>query len=498
MIANISHTYLAKPLIDYNEEKVKVGKAERIYYNGYSKECGKNVIINHFALHVSESKRKDRNMHISLNFSSEDKDKISDELLIDIGKEYLRELGFPEEHPTVIYRHFDTVHPHIHIVTPKILERKRIIVDSNLKYRSQAITRMLEKKFELSEVLSVKSKVNVVPDALRLKLNDIKDEKIKIKKMSFAVDYILKNFNPVSFTEFQKQLELVGINAIIAEGVSTNTKPFTSIHYNGIDSTDKPIKSSRLYSSPTFKNLEKSFARNASVRAKRYKEIFNFINRLSNKYDKINFETFQKELLKINIEVTFITKGDQVSAYRFYDKEQHLNYKPSDIHRSLSFGQMKDKFSVQSIRNATDKNKTLLYVFDKKYKELYPEHEIEKNPQHYILFMARCGLQPDIKDGEVRFNHYTNRNPTDGDYVVSAIKNSAKINTAEIADVIYDRKYKFHVWQHQNLINSQQLENKQMPEGKSLEDLLKKGLQIIMEVFSPKDIPVKKRTNQIK
>ena len=54
--------------------------------------------------------------HISLSFSEQNKDMLSDEKMTEIAKEYMQKMGI-ENTQFLIVRHNDTAHPHCHIVT---------------------------------------------------------------------------------------------------------------------------------------------------------------------------------------------------------------------------------------------------------------------------------------------------------------------------------------------------------------------------------------------
>jgi hypothetical protein len=108
-------------VLNYNEQKIKTGKAECIYAHQFIKN------VEH--LHFYEKKNRFENLmmlnkrattnaiHISLNFSPSekpDKDK-----LIDIAVDYMQKIGFDKQ-PYLVYQHLDAGHPHIHIIATNI------------------------------------------------------------------------------------------------------------------------------------------------------------------------------------------------------------------------------------------------------------------------------------------------------------------------------------------------------------------------------------------
>lgn len=85
-------------------------------------------------------------VHISLNPSP--KDKLSDEQLERIAREYLKKLGYGNQ-PYIIYKHEDIGRPHLHILTTCITEQGRKINDFRIWKRSWSICRHLERKYGL-------------------------------------------------------------------------------------------------------------------------------------------------------------------------------------------------------------------------------------------------------------------------------------------------------------------------------------------------------------
>lgn len=484
MIANISHTEQVKPLIEYNEKKVEKGQAERIHYTGFDENADKNTVISHFALHTRDSKRKDKNMHISLNFPIEDNSKLSNDFLKEISFEYLQKLGFPETHPYIVYRHFDSFQQHIHIVCPKIIEGKKIINDSNLYLRSQKITRELEIKHDLLQVSNMKNSVKRIPEDIQIK-DQIDDVLDKRKRYSYAVDYILKNYHPISISEFNSQLKLVGLEIITNSYLNKDNVEMRGYQYKLDGSNDLPLNASTLYSNPGEKKLIKIFTNNNRYRVRRESEIKEFIfNKVFSKYHHLTHDQFAKELEKIDVEIKYTYKNEEVAAYRIFDKRENLFYKPSGIDRNLSYGNIKDKFGAKIVRNYKYHNATLLFVLDKKYKELYPNHSKELNAQHYVMFMAKNGMIPDVYNGKLRFNNYSNKNPSESDYTAPVPIALKKLDFNEISNLVHSKNYRLQVWQYQKELTNEKI--KIVPE-KGLSELLLKGIDKLIDLLDIKE-----------
>ncbi len=122
--------------ISYNEAKVRDGSAELILASKFG--CEVSVLpfsqkLKRFELLNDNCTRSAYNtMHLSLNFSPEDQ--LDNEQLQQIASDYMRRIGFGDQ-PYLVYRHSDTNHDHIHIVTTPVLPSGRTINLHNLVQR---------------------------------------------------------------------------------------------------------------------------------------------------------------------------------------------------------------------------------------------------------------------------------------------------------------------------------------------------------------------------
>ena len=87
--------------------------------------------------------------HISLSFSPDDYDKLDDEKIAKIAKEYMRRMGIKNTQ-YVIFRHHDQPHPHIHIVYNRVNNEGRCIKGDTSYTKSAAITKALTRGYGLT------------------------------------------------------------------------------------------------------------------------------------------------------------------------------------------------------------------------------------------------------------------------------------------------------------------------------------------------------------
>lgn len=86
--------------------------------------------------------------HISLSFSAEDKDKLSNEFLVKITREYMQKMGIVNTQ-YIVAQHFDKEHPHIHLCFNRVDDMGKTISDKNDRHRSVKICRELTEKYGL-------------------------------------------------------------------------------------------------------------------------------------------------------------------------------------------------------------------------------------------------------------------------------------------------------------------------------------------------------------
>ena len=86
--------------------------------------------------------------HISLDFSVQDKDRLTDRFMVDVAQEYMKKMGYKDTQ-YIIVRHHDTDHPHIHLVINRIDDNGKRISDQNEKLRNVKICMELTKKHGL-------------------------------------------------------------------------------------------------------------------------------------------------------------------------------------------------------------------------------------------------------------------------------------------------------------------------------------------------------------
>ena len=86
--------------------------------------------------------------HISLDFSVQDKERLTNRMMMQIADEYLRRMGYGNTQ-VLIVRHNDREHPHLHLVLNRIEGNGKRISDKNERVRNAKVCRELSDKYGL-------------------------------------------------------------------------------------------------------------------------------------------------------------------------------------------------------------------------------------------------------------------------------------------------------------------------------------------------------------
>ena len=151
MIAKISATENLGGALGYNFKKVEKGEANillaaELYQSKEGRYTMEDVLADMEALIPKNCRTKKTVFHCSLNPHPDEK--LSDEQLTQIAKEYMEALGYGNQ-PYIVFKHNDIAREHIHIVSIRVDSRGQKINDRFEKRRSKQITDALERKYSL-------------------------------------------------------------------------------------------------------------------------------------------------------------------------------------------------------------------------------------------------------------------------------------------------------------------------------------------------------------
>lgn len=105
-------------------------------------------------------------MHMSVSFSKNDRDKISDDIMRDIAGKIIEEMGFGDSQYIVV-KHTDQPHPHFHIVANRVSLSGKTVSDKKDYKRLHAIAKAIEQQYPFLTPAIKKNPENIRTERLR-------------------------------------------------------------------------------------------------------------------------------------------------------------------------------------------------------------------------------------------------------------------------------------------------------------------------------------------
>ncbi|WP_134087869.1 relaxase/mobilization nuclease domain-containing protein [Olivibacter sp. XZL3] len=344
MVAVIHTSGSLRTVLNYNENKVKDDVAECIYAGNYPKESCQlsfNQKLNRLADQAALRPSVKRNcIHISLNFDPSEK--LSTGQLQAIAVDYLEYLGFAEQ-PFLIYRHYDSGHPHVHILTTNIKNDGTAIKLHNLgKTKSEQARRTLENKYNLVPAEGKEQETGKVKSAYSSCIEYGKSE--TKRSITNVLSGVINTYCYGSVTELNALLGLYNVEASRGD-VDSRIYKNNGLVYRILDSAGKPvgvpIKASLLPDKPTLAFLEGRFTMNRIVRRKHRARVRNAVDMALLRTPKNGVEDLVKELGRQGIDMVLrrnqlgelygVTYVDHVSKCVFNGSDLGKNYSSNAI-----------------------------------------------------------------------------------------------------------------------------------------------------------------------
>ena len=224
MIAKISATENLGGALGYNFKKVEKGEASILLAQGlYQNKEGTYTMAEVFpdmqALIPEKCRTKKMVFHCSLNPHPDDK--ISDEQLVQVAREYMEALGYGNQ-PYIVFKHSDIAREHIHIVSLRVDGEGKKINDRFEKRRSKKITDASERKYNLIPSSKVSEKAVTETPKVDTTKGNIKEQ------VASVVRTVLKRYKFCSLGELNAILSAYNLTV---EEVKTE---FRGKKYDGL------------------------------------------------------------------------------------------------------------------------------------------------------------------------------------------------------------------------------------------------------------------------
>ena len=124
-------------------------QAEVIAYDGIIPD-EPNIAAKCFEIQAQLNPRVSKPVgHIAISFKPEDKQRLTDEFMSQIAKEYMEKMGIKDTQ-YVIVRHHNTPNPHCHLIFNRVDNNGKRISDSNWLKRNVRVCKELKQKYGLT------------------------------------------------------------------------------------------------------------------------------------------------------------------------------------------------------------------------------------------------------------------------------------------------------------------------------------------------------------
>jgi hypothetical protein len=277
LVARIYPPAQVKNSLNYNENKVRLGKAECLYAGNFLLEKDQMNFYQKLGIFENRSALNQRTsnagLHISLNFDPSER--IAGEKLIQIASEYLERIGFGEQ-PHLVYEHHDAGHPHLHIVTTLIKEDgKRIDIHNLGRNASEKARKEIEIAYNLVKASGKRQSAIHTLDQVNIQRVQYGKSETK-SSITNVLDEVIPKFKYTSLAELNailKQYNVIADRGPEGGRIFKNRGLLYKILDEKGNKTGVQIKASSINSTPTLTNLEKRFSENKENREPERKKL---------------------------------------------------------------------------------------------------------------------------------------------------------------------------------------------------------------------------------
>ena len=351
MVANIRTGATVGGAVRYNEEKVNRGQAEVLFWNRMLYPFDTAGRMNHERCMASfepflQANRRTTNtvFHVSLNPSPEDR--LTDEQLGEIAREYMERMGYGEQ-PYIVFKHRDIAREHLHIVSLRIDRDGRKLPHDFEARRSVEITRDLEQKYGLHPSI----KGQELQDREDLRKVDYQKGDVK-QQVSSTVRSCLRHYRCASFGEWRTLLEAFNVSAEKRTG-TIDGRDYAGMIYGAL--TDDgygigtPFKSSRIGKDVGYEALQRYYERSKTalkepgVLDELREKIADGMARCSNRTE------FCERLHDKGVDVVFrLNAAGRIYGVTFIDHAQGIVANGSLLDRSFSANAFEQLFHAEA------------------------------------------------------------------------------------------------------------------------------------------------------
>ena len=325
--------------VRYNEAKVGNGEARLLVMQNYPGDdfsVGEKIAV--LDAQVSLNPRiSEPTVHIALAFHPSET--LSDDELTAIATDYMEAMGYGEQ-PMLVYRHEDTQHPHLHIVTVNIDSDGKKITDSNDQYRSNAIRKKIELTYNLVKA-EEQQRSFIINTHLPETLAEYGKEETK-KAIGTVVQTAFKDYSFSSLAEFDRFIRHHGVQMNVREG--GGELPWKGLTFQLLAQNvpvSREIKASAYHFAPTLNNLRHRFQSGSRKKAVQQASLTGRIQEVIAPYQTITQDDFMAGLRNKDIQVL-----DDGQSYVYVDHKNRTVYSEENLGKSYTRQHLSGRYAT--------------------------------------------------------------------------------------------------------------------------------------------------------
>lgn len=327
--------------VRYNERKVEEGQAERIQIANYP-DSNMAEKYGQFRLQLLEQLTRlnpavaKPSVHLAIAFHPTES--ITNAQLRQIGSEVMTEAGYGRQ-PYLMYRHDDTRHPHIHIVSVSIDPDGRKISDKYIRNRLNQIRKGIEQRHGLIQAERIVHQRNSIKAGEEADNRETKHEQAIGTIVAQAID----NFTFGSVDSLHQYLQTQDVLMKTTAGRSKTGVTFQAVEKSG--EFTRPVKASSLAIKPTNKRLAALFASQAERHTKGCNATAAIIHQRLSRYESLTETEYKNALQQVGIQVS-----DRGGVYLYVQARAGIVVQENEFGPALCRQALLNRFSENTIR----------------------------------------------------------------------------------------------------------------------------------------------------
>lgn len=336
--------------VRYNERKVQEGQAERIYIANYPDQTMAEKYAQ-FRLQLLEQLTRlnptvaKPSLHLAIAFHPTES--ISNDQLCRIGSEVMTKAGYGRQ-PYLMYRHDDTHHPHIHIVSVSIDPDGRKISDSYMWNRLNKIRKDIEQKHGL-----VRAEQGPHQGQLENAVEgEYAQQDMHHQTVGNVIQQALDTFTFGSVESFHQYLRLQHVVMKETAGRSKTGVTFQCMDEQG--RLTRPVTASRLAGKPTKNRLTDLFATQAKRHTTGCETMATVIRQRLSRYKWLTETEYKTTLQQIGIQVS-----ERGGVYLYVQERAGLVARENEMGTAFCRQTLLPNFAENTLRKPIQEEETI-------------------------------------------------------------------------------------------------------------------------------------------